>query len=784
MSPESANRHPRQPRRPLLGGGEKLSTDTTWGRMPGKSDPVYTAAEMHLRLSPQAQALRSEFAGLPADLRVPHLVFEATLWPNYLASSHYPAAVLEECGLYQVGARQAKADYRTATRERADQPTKTLLLAGDDDAVQHFLNLIETPPTSEESPAWRELREFARLGVGSNSTVIRSLPADFGEGELFTWEAVLTLVGRTERERASFADEAFRKFRNLVARLQGDVDVEYRREVGGLLFVPVSLTVESVQRAPAFNLLRVIRPMPALRSIDDMYRPSKRRPPSAPPRGTKPVSGSPIAVIDGGVDLACAALTPFVRQFDLTPEAADPLFVTHGTIVTAAALYGYIDAGTALPPPIAPVDHYRVLPPPGVEAFDDRAYWLLDKVLEAVKGKGYTLVNLSLGPDLHVDPDGEPDRWTVTLDTLAAEEGLSIVCAAGNNGDDEPNSIMVPADIVNGVAVGACSGRSGLPRRARYSAVGPGRFGQRVSPTGVSFGGAEKDPFVGLAPGGILRETQGTSFAVPLVTHGLAELEALLGPHRAAPHALRAFAAHFAERRATHHRSAHLGHGRLPESYVDLWECRPDEVSVLYQAEFRRGGKTAMYLPLLEGLPESVPVDVRWTLCYQTQVEPKSASDYTRCGFEIYFRPHFNLRSLYDDATKESIGVFDIVKQANEIVKLSRDRAVKWSDTPVAGKGRRFQTENALRDAGKWETLSQGRQQLLSGELHRPRIDLNYLHRSDGVLVGEDVKPMALSLLVTVRAHGIDGYYDRARQAFQSLVPLLQHVEVPVRLAG
>jgi hypothetical protein len=279
-------------------------------------------------------------------------------------------------------------------------------------------------------------------------------------------------------------------------------------------------------------------------------------------------------------------------------------------------------------------------------------------------------------------------------------------------------------------------------------------------------------------------ETQGTSFAAPLVTHGLAELSALLGAARGSGHALRAFAAHFAELRPNQSKKRY-GHGRIPESFVDLWECRPDEVTVLYQASLPRGGKTAMYLPLPPGLPPDAEVSLRWTLCYTSDVDPNDATEYTRSGFEVYFRPHFNRRSLTDRASGEPLGVYDIVEQRDEIARLMGTRNIQWSDTPVSESGWRAAHEGALRNAGKWETLSQGQRVVAAEHLLRPRIDLNHLARGAGVLQSAaDVGPLPVSLLVSLRAAGISDFYDRACVAHRVLVPLAQEVEVAVQLAG
>ncbi len=210
--------------------------------------------------------LREAVTALPEELRAPHVVIEATLWPNYLASSHYPDELLKSFGLYHVGTRQARADRKSAKMYTHDAATKTLLLAGPDEGINDFLNLALTPPESEDELRWNQLREFADLGLSSPERIVR-LPTDFGQGELFTWEAVLSTVGRSDEERVAWANLAFEKWTALVNQLHGEVDVRYRRLVGSLTFVPVSLSIEGARAAGAFNLLRVMRPMPRIRSV-------------------------------------------------------------------------------------------------------------------------------------------------------------------------------------------------------------------------------------------------------------------------------------------------------------------------------------------------------------------------------------------------------------------------------------------------------------------------------------------------------------------------------------
>jgi hypothetical protein len=373
---------------------------------------------------------------------------------------------------------------------------------------------------------------------------------------------------------------------------------------------------------------------------------------------------------------------------------------------------------------------------------------------------------------------------------LAHKEKVTFVCAVGNNGaasDDDKKRVQIPADMANGVAVGACSTRGvGTPfKRAPYSAIGPGRTGQRLVPTVVGFGGSTGRPFKAIGLAGALYESQGTSLAAPVVTHGLVELGVLLGPDRALPHARRAFVAHMSERRPKQHIAKYFGHGRSPESFAARWECPPDEVTVLYQAELGRGDKAAMYLPLPDGLAPSTEVGIEYTLSYLSEVDSADAADYTKTGFELYLRPNYFRRSFRDVQTKAPLGVFDLKRETDAIAVLGKTHTLEWSDTPVSHDVIKRRWEGDLREAGRWETLVRQSSVIQAGKLAQPRIDLNHLARERGVLQGAAaVDPVPVSLLVTMRAPGVKDFYDRVRLRFQVLTPILQSVETLVQLNG
>jgi hypothetical protein len=528
-----------------------------------------------------------------------------------------------------------------------------------------------------------------------------------------------------------------------------------------------------------FNLLRALRPMPALEPFpdDDLLRAFGEH--YAPlPNLNQPTGASRIAVIDGGLEVSSPLFAPFATLTELSPNPPWPQGVRHGTAVTAACLYGDVLANGALYPPAFAVDHYRVHPAPAGGNVD--AFWVLDQI-EAVARRGtHKIINLSLGPNLSVEDDEEPHRWTATLDELAYEERILFVVAAGNNGEHDAatglNRVRVPSDMVNGLGVGACD----VPvptapwNRAPYSAVGPGRVGSAVQPAGLSFGGTVGQPFGGLTGSGDLMATHGTSLATPLVTHGLGRLAAQLGA-KASPDVLRAFAIHFAEKHDAHDHDQH-GYGRFPSDFDDALACDADSVTLLYEGSVGRGEVLAMRLPVPSQLAAG-NYEIRWTLAAQSRTQPTEPTEYTASAIDFVFRPHaetFNYSKKDAKARKLNAQV-----HATDIASLL-GQGFTPSTHPASRPMPSAQGDEAdRRIGGKWETVRTGKITMRGSSLLRPRFDLSHLSREGGLLT-RSVDDLPYALLISVRGPRRSGLYDAARTEFRVLSPV--RLTTPVRV--
>ncbi|MEW2498125.1 S8 family peptidase [Streptomyces nodosus] len=763
----------------ILVGGEQMSEMVD--RVSGGGDKFYpfSMAETRRILGPQAKSLRDLAVRIDPAMRSEHVVFEATLLPNFLANSYFPDRLVKLLGLTALGSRPATADLTLRTGTTPDVPTKSLIVAGDNASLNRLAAILSGGTLNRaEAAAAEELRQFSEIHLPRRQEVLRSSPID-GEnsGQARTvYEAVLHPdPDNPGSDRQPIPTSLFHKFEEYIASLGGEVAATRRDVVGGLTFVPVFLPGEQAVQAADFNPLRSIRRMPRIRPVPSSpLRSAPRVGRPAPPAAD--ATAPEVLIFDAGIEDGGDYFAGSAQQVNLTDEAPKYGFVEHGSAVTGAVLYGNVQSGQQLPKPPVRATHYRCFPGPAEDMTE--LYWLLDQIQKKVTEKDAMIVNLSLGPDVIVD-DGEPHRWTAVLDSLAHERDILFVIAVGNNGEENANRIMVPADMVNGLSVGACDRPypEALWSRAPYSAVGPGRPGALVQPTVVAFGGDDQLPFSRMMSNGKISHDNGTSYAAPLVAHELAVLSGELGD-RASASALKAFAVHFAESHADQNVST--GHGRLINDHAAALWCESNEVTVMYQASVERDQIMGFQLPVPEGLNRG-RVKVRWTLAYASPTDPTEAVEYTEAGLEFTFRPHaavYSFRDPDDSSRPVKVNIRDQPERVAELEELGWIR----SKNPVSRSQKigPKASEASRRRGGKWETVMQGQDRLQAKSLWIPRLDVEYLTRSGGVLT-RGVAPVDFTLLVTVTSLSGLPVYQFAQSEFRALSTLPVSVSTQVR---
>lgn len=766
--------------RPLLVNGEALRLDVEAPRAGGgdKFEPQ-TVAQAQRILAPQVIATTEAVAALPTELRAHDRVYvEAKLLPNYLAASYFPTELLAHVGASPVGSRADFGQYVTRAKS-VEAQTRRLIFTVSDSGLAELRRLItEGGRNRTEEQAFSQIREINEVALPRESDVLRAparVEGGAGPSDRQIWEAVLHPRASALGEPMPLDEETLERWFSLIANEGGEVHRDYIRRVGGLTFTPVSLETERVSAVARFNPLRVLRPMPAIRPRPRFGTRSVQR--LIAPASNQPVlSTVSVAVFDGGVDVAHRSGSLFaIPAHDLTPEPPDQDELNHGTGVTGAVMYGLVSPGQQAPTPPLPVESYRVLPVPNIPG-DLEGYWVLDRIKEAVETNGHRLINLSLGPTLAVEDDMEPNRWTSELDQLAWDKDVLFVVAAGNEGDQDQatglHRVQVPADMVNGVAVGACD--TPAPEqpwaRAPYSSMGPGRHGARVQPLGVQFGGSANRMFNVVRADGSFLEAAGTSFAAPVTTHALADLVTRLP--RVNSSVLRAFAAHFAERPRNHKKLRdEVGYGRQPLNFDDLLDCAPNEAHVLYVDEIERGDLLGYQVPVAE--PTKSAVKLQITLAYASPVDPTQPTEYTSASLELGLRPHHRLHSFRPPkGVTGKAQTFDIGGDQARILLAQGWTPSQEPVTKTLGATKRGASEAQLRDSGKWETVRHYRVTLKPSEVERPRLELSYVARRSGALDNSPTKiPFAL-LLSVVDDSGATDMYDAVRARFTALRPV------------
>src|ERR1039458_250686 len=261
-----ASRDTTQPDRPLLAGGEALRQDSERPSGGGPKWHPRTIDQARQQLSPQLQALQQAVSDTPAALRGARVVFEATVLPNYLANSYFPAELFREADLVPVGTRASIGPYQTKTKTEEDRPTKSYLLAGDERSIARVADLLNAENARGGAGTARDrLRQFETVRLPNVDEVLRSRP-DVPAGELLTWEAVLhPAVDAAGETTAAEREAILEKWAAWVGLLGGEVAVDYRRNVGGMTFMPVRLPAGAAEEASRFTPLRALRPMPKVR---------------------------------------------------------------------------------------------------------------------------------------------------------------------------------------------------------------------------------------------------------------------------------------------------------------------------------------------------------------------------------------------------------------------------------------------------------------------------------------------------------------------------------------
>lgn len=567
----------------VLGQGEAYITDfTPTRRGGGGADEPRTFAATQTLLRPQLDAVTQGVKAIDPTRRLDEVVLELRLNERYLAKSYRPTDLLDGTGLTVrgLGTWEQTVDAARAAKKRAKQkavgegpmavPSLTIFASGPDDAVQRLRDAIDgklgTAALREDLTHLEEIRlpEARDRIVDLDPAALEPIAIEI---VLFDWDA---------RRR----DAAIARVRK-IATQHGVPDESFlvRSYTDGPTFIATEIPPEAIAEIRDLNFLRLARLLPRIaltRTALGMVMTA----PATPPK-TEPLAW--IAAFDGGTAPDLPHFEGCVVARDLTTKPPHPTYVSHGTAVASAALYGHIVPGQKLEAPICGVLAFRVLPDPKNSL---ELYGAIDAIEHQVPKlpSSVHVVNLSFGPAGPVDRLRPPSRFTYALDRMAFDHKKLFFTAVGNWGDKAGNDgIQAPADSVSNVSVGAFERdpTSGARHPAYYSCKGPGRSGGERKPDLLAFGGSPAAPFYVLdAKPGEIQGTMGTSFAAPatasLAAQVLARVEAPLTAQ-----ACRALMIHSLEPLDGEPHTA-AGWGIVKSTPEDILACSPSRVSVLY----------------------------------------------------------------------------------------------------------------------------------------------------------------------------------------------------------
>ncbi|WP_392753211.1 S8 family peptidase [Streptomyces sp. LN590] len=730
----------------LLGHGERLVSPVQVRPGGGEIKFPYSSEEAWERLRPQLENTVRELEALPAEACPgDKAVGIITLHPQFIAKVHHPGAFLRDSGLLYIGSRGATVVPEKWTRqgEPSALDTTELFVAG---KRSNFTAILERWEGGRRIPDNSQIRMVESFRAPSASDKKRGTATAMQGERLF--EVGLHLPN-------SDSERILRSFARYAESCGAHAEMDRRIPVSGLVFMPVSASLDELDLLSKFSFLRVVRPMPKLRTMHPVERGMTVQdltPTPLPLEG--PIDPSiRMAIFDGGLPRD-SPVAPWARSFDpagVGPEIEECL--GHGHRVTSAALFGSLKPGKPAPRPFNSIDHYRILD--GKEEESYSLYNTLERIRDVLEEKNYDFVNLSLGPELPIEDD-EVHPWTAVLDEYLSDGRTFLSVAAGNNGQQDRLSgnarIQIPSDCVNAMAVGAANSAQANWDRAEYSAMGPGRSPGMVKPDLLSFGGSSYEPFhfASRDKSGRLESAMGTSFASPAALRMAAGIRAHFGGH-IKPLALRALLVHCAERGGVPIEEA--GWGRIPDEIEEFVVCPQNSVRILYQGSIEPGQTVRMTIPFPEGVTEGM-VTVSATYCISTPTDSRTPSTYTGSAIEPVFRPHAE--------------------------KFGRDDSIHAATRTFFQDGDYVPEDTLRKRAHKWETTKHKSINLRASSLLRPVFDVRHVSRAE-LMAGEPKEKADYALVISMSTSKDSDIYNKVVRAYSGTLEILQpQVDVPI----
>ena len=281
----------------LLGNGNVLTSKEPLPKGRNGKNYPYTIDEVRAHLNPELDVLLTRCNELD-DAAKPRgeSVFHLTLHPAFLGKSYFPVDLLRATGLRDVGSRQVIIKPRKASRKcdkDKELVTAQLFISGDSNSVVKFKELLNSP--SAPKGVQKDLIEIESVSFFDSSERARNF--ELAEENASKFEVVLH-AGVDD-------DDVVKAYVNYASKFDVSVDYKSKIQVGGLTFVVASSKPSDMRKTLDFSLIRVVRPMPALRCTQpDIVRKSSNISIPELPCDSAILDSERIAIFDGGLGTA------------------------------------------------------------------------------------------------------------------------------------------------------------------------------------------------------------------------------------------------------------------------------------------------------------------------------------------------------------------------------------------------------------------------------------------------------------------------------------------------
>ncbi|KXG44543.1 S8 family peptidase [Tepidibacillus decaturensis] len=698
---------------PIIGNGEKMIEPIQ--KSYGGGETVYPRSynEAKNRVKKQVEEVKLRIEKIPEEKRMKEVVITLRLNEKFLAKSYTPETLFRQTQLQNIGSRRW-----VFQKDDELKYSKMHFVKIDQEGLSSFDKILSSDEALLSDSFKNDIRKIEEFSLLDVSEVIQGFDDDWREG------AVEFVLHPYNEEN----DVMVGKFKeNLLNQGVQENTIKIREYDDGPTFVSAVVDIKVIKNIADFNPLRTVHPLrlnffPSLRgSTNDTNL-------LLPPIG-KAISQIKLGIFDGGINSSHPFLTKYSKENKSVNTVAIKEGIEHGTAVAGVALYGDLnqyEANNRIEDPVVFVESFRVLPLSDPTDLD--LYEAIDLIEEVVPTRhDIDVYNLSFGP---VGPifDDEISRFTYSLDTLAWNYRKLFVVAVGNDGERPSpyNRIQSPADLVNGLGVGAYTYdyESTNWKRASYSCVGGGREGCKVKPDLCAFGGDSRFPIhlLNFADDKTKLLSAGTSFSAPIIASKAAEIIGRC--NRFTPLVARALLIHSAKN--PNLVDEQIGYGIIDQSVDDILRCDRNRVHIIYSNSMNPTGLAKLPIPLPLNISISSDVHFSWTIVTLSKVNPLHIEDYTESAIEDTFYPH-SKKYKFTKGNKSKILNIDLDK-----IKIQEllNGGYKKSSLPATNSPERYQTELARRNDLKWDTVVKKWKRMKVNSLERPFLVLHGMGRN------------------------------------------------------